>query len=155
LKSIIACSSIWDNEWLTNMELVLELEEKFSNLRVPNIIVTTMVPVPLKLPWNYGESRRNSYHTVFVATTAAIVWGALHACFCGYSSEYLTIDETKIEAVITDKKQHTGHSCVLNQWIGVTEALCEKKQAQRFACNNVLGHNNEIFCFWLWSSQNF
>jgi dTDP-4-amino-4,6-dideoxygalactose transaminase len=27
----------------------------------------------------------------------------LHACFCRYSSEYLTIDETKIEAAITDK----------------------------------------------------
>lgn len=29
--------------------------------------------------------------------------GKLHACFCRYSSRYLTIDETKIEAAITDK----------------------------------------------------
>lgn len=97
----------WDNEWLTNRgELVKELEEKLKDyLSVSNILITNNGTVPLqialKLLGNGGEIITTPFS--YVATTAAIVWENCTPVFVDIHPEYLTIDETKIEAAITAK----------------------------------------------------
>jgi dTDP-4-amino-4,6-dideoxygalactose transaminase len=97
----------WDNQWLTNRgELALELEEKLKqHLSVSNIIITTNGTIPLmialKLLGKQGEIITTPFS--YVATTAAIVWENCTPVFVDIHPEYLTIDETKIEAAITDK----------------------------------------------------
>lgn len=97
----------WNNQWLTNRgELVKELEEKLQKyLSVSNIILTNNGTVPLqialKLLGNNGEIITTPFS--YVATTASIVWENCTPVFVDIHPEYLTIDETKIEAAITDK----------------------------------------------------
>jgi dTDP-4-amino-4,6-dideoxygalactose transaminase len=97
----------WDNQWLTNRgELVLELEEKLKEyLNISNVIVTNNGTVPLqialKLLGKGGEIITTPFS--YVATTAAIVWENCTPVFVDIHPDYLTIDETKIEAAITDK----------------------------------------------------
>lgn len=98
---------VWHNQWLTNRgELVLELEEKLKKyLEVSNILIMTNGTIPiqiaLKLLGNGGEIITTPFS--YVATTAAIVWENCKAVFVDIHPEYLTIDETKIEAAITPK----------------------------------------------------
>ena len=98
---------IWKNQWLTNRgELVLELEEKLKNyLSVDHILITNNGTIPiqiaLKLLGNGGEIITTPFS--YVATSAAIVWEQCTPVFVDIHPEYLTIDETKIEAAITDK----------------------------------------------------
>lgn len=99
----------YKNEWLTNRgELVLELEEKLTDyLQLDNskILITNNGTIPLqialKLMGNGGEIITTPFS--YVATTAAIVWENCTPVFVDIHPEYLTIDETKIEAAITDK----------------------------------------------------
>lgn len=97
----------WDNQWLTNRgELVLELEERLKQyLTVSNIVITTNGTIPLqialKLLGNNGEIITTPFS--YVAGTAAIVWQNCIPVFVDIHPEYLTIDETKIEAAITAK----------------------------------------------------
>lgn len=97
----------WDNEWLTNRgELVLELEEKLKeHLSVSNIIITNNGTVPLQIALKLLGKQGQIITTPFsyVATTAAIIWENCSPVFVDIHPEYLTIDETKIEAAITDK----------------------------------------------------
>ncbi len=98
---------IWMNQWLTNRgELVLELEEKLKKyLKVNHILVTNNGTIPiqiaLKLLGNGGEIITTPFS--YVATSAAIVWEHCKPIFVDINPEYLTIDETKIEAAITNK----------------------------------------------------
>ena len=100
---------IWKNQWLTNRGvLVLELEEKLSrhlNLKDARIIMmnngTVPLQIALKLLANEGEVITTPFS--YVATTAAIVWENCTPVFVDIHKEYLTIDESKIEAAITDK----------------------------------------------------
>ncbi len=98
---------IWKNEWLTNRgELVLELEHKVkAALRVPNITLTTNGTLPLQIALKILAKGGEVITTPFsyVATTSAIVWENCTPVFVDIHPEYLTIDETKIEAAITDK----------------------------------------------------
>ena len=97
----------WDNQWLTNRgELVLEIEEKLREyLAVSNIIVTNNGTLPLqialKLLGKGGEIITTPFS--YVATTAAIVWENCTPVFVDIHPDYLTIDETKIEAAITSR----------------------------------------------------
>ena len=97
----------YDNEWLTNRgELVLELEEKLKEyLEVSNILImnngTIPLQIALKLLGNGGEVITTPFS--YVATTAAIVWENCTPVFVDIHPEYLTIDETLIEAAITPK----------------------------------------------------
>ena len=97
----------WDNQWLTNRgELVLELEEKLKqHLKVSNIIITTNGTIPLQIALKLLGKKGEIITTPFsyVATTAAIVWEHCTPVFVDIHPEYLTIDETKIEAAITNK----------------------------------------------------
>lgn len=98
---------IWNNQWLTNRgELVLELEEKLKKyLQVEHILVTNNGTIPiqiaLKLLGKGGEIITTPFS--YVATSAAIVWEHCKPVFVDIHPDYLTIDETKIEAAITDK----------------------------------------------------
>ena len=97
----------YDNEWLTNRgELVLELEEKLkSYLGVSNILITSNGTIPLqialKLLGGGGEIITTPFS--YVATTAAIVWENCTPIFVDIHPQYLTIDETLIEAAITPR----------------------------------------------------
>lgn len=98
---------VWKNQWLTNRgELLLELEEKVKKyLSVSNIIIMTNGTIPiqiaLKILGNEGEIITTPFS--YVATTSSIVWEHCHPVFVDIHPEYLTIDETKIEAAITPK----------------------------------------------------
>ncbi|WP_322549072.1 DegT/DnrJ/EryC1/StrS family aminotransferase [Flavobacterium psychraquaticum] len=98
---------IWKNQWLTNRgALVVELEEKLRNyLSVDHILITNNGTIPLqialKLLGNGGEIITTPFS--YVATTAAIIWENCTPVFVDIHPEYLTIDETKIEAAITNK----------------------------------------------------
>jgi dTDP-4-amino-4,6-dideoxygalactose transaminase len=100
---------IWDNQWLTNRgSLLLELEEKLTEylaLEKAKLIVmnngTIPLQIALKLLANGGEVITTPFS--YVATTAAIVWENCTPVFVDIHPDYLTIDETKIEAAITDK----------------------------------------------------
>lgn len=98
---------IWDNQWLTNRgQLVLELEDKLqSYLNVSNIIImnngTIPIQIALKILGNGGEIITTPFS--YVATTSAIIWENCTPVFVDIHPEYLTIDESKIEAAITPK----------------------------------------------------
>lgn len=98
---------IWKNEWLTNRgELVLKLEQKLKEyLEISNITITNNGTIPLqialKVLGNQGEIITTPFS--YVATSAAIVWENCTPVFVDIDSEYLTIDESKIEAAITTK----------------------------------------------------
>jgi dTDP-4-amino-4,6-dideoxygalactose transaminase len=99
----------YDNQWLTNRgELVQELEQKLTaylGLEESKILITNNGTIPLqiavKLLGNGGEIITTPFS--YVATTAAIVWENCTPVFVDIDPEYLTIDETKIEAAITPR----------------------------------------------------
>lgn len=97
----------WDNQWLTNRgELVLELEGKLREyLGTGHIVITNNGTIPLqmavKLFGKGGEIITTPFS--YVATTASIVWENCQPVFVDIHPEYLTIDETLIEAAITPK----------------------------------------------------
>jgi dTDP-4-amino-4,6-dideoxygalactose transaminase len=99
----------YNNGWLTNRgELVTELEQKLTDyleLKESKMICMTNGTIPLqialKLLGNGGEIITTPFS--YVATTAAIVWENCTPVFVDIHPEYLTIDETKIEAAITKK----------------------------------------------------
>lgn len=100
---------IWKNQWLTNRgELVVELEEKIAaylDLKDSKLIAmnngTIPIQIALKLLAKGGEVITTPFS--YVATTAAIVWENCTPVFVDIHPKYLTIDETKIEAAITEK----------------------------------------------------
>lgn len=102
-------SRIWKNEWLTNRgELVQELEQKVSDylhLKEAKMIAmnngTIPLQIALKLLAKGGEVITTPFS--YVATTASIVWENCTPVFVDIHPEYLTIDESKIEAAITEK----------------------------------------------------
>jgi dTDP-4-amino-4,6-dideoxygalactose transaminase len=86
--------------------LSLELEKKIKEyLGVFNITITNNGTIPLqialKLLGNNGEIITTPFS--YVATTAAIIWENCKPIFVDIHPEYLTIDESKIEAAITPK----------------------------------------------------
>ncbi len=104
---LVQVQRAYDNNWLTNRgELVVELESKLKNyLNVSNILINNNGTIPLqialKLLGNGGEIITTPFS--YVATTAAIVWENCTPVFVDIHPDYLTIDETKIEAAITSK----------------------------------------------------
>ena len=98
---------IWKNQWLTNRgELVVELETKLqSYLEVSSILLMNNGTIPLQIALKVLGQQGEIITTPFsyVATTAAIMWENCTPVFVDIHPEYLTIDETKIEAAITPK----------------------------------------------------
>lgn len=98
---------IWANQWLTNNgELYKELSQKLEDyLGVNHIIPMTNGTLPIQIALNAYAKEGEVITTPFsyVATTASIVWEKCTPVFVDIHPEYLTIDETKIEAAITKK----------------------------------------------------
>lgn len=99
----------FDNGWLTNRgELVKELETKLSEyleLSETKILCmnngTVPLQIALKILGKGGEIITTPFS--YVATTAAIVWENCTPVFVDIHPDYFTIDESKIEAAITEK----------------------------------------------------
>ena len=100
---------VYKNGWLTNRgEAVVELEQQVStylNLIEAKLLCTNNGTIPLqialKLLGKGGEIITTPFS--YVATTAAIVWENCTPVFVDIHPDFLTIDETKIEAAITEK----------------------------------------------------
>ena len=96
---------IWENQWLTNNgELYQELTQKLKmHLGVNHIIPMTNGTLPIQIALNAFADGGEVITTPFsyVATTASIVWEKCTPVFVDIHPDYLTIDETKIEAAIT------------------------------------------------------
>jgi dTDP-4-amino-4,6-dideoxygalactose transaminase len=124
----------WDAGWITNRGvLVQELEEKLKeHLNVSNIIAMTNGTIPLQIAIKAlgltGEIITTPFS--YVATTSSIVWEGCRPVFVDIHPEYLTIDETKIEAAITNKTSailatHVfGNPCAIE----AIDAIAEKYQ---------------------------
>tara|TARA_B110000037_G_scaffold219810_1_gene285762 strand:- start:499 stop:1578 length:1080 start_codon:yes stop_codon:yes gene_type:complete len=97
----------WDAKWLTNRgELVQELEKTLKNyLDVKNLTLTTNGTLPIQIAIKTLELQGEIITTPFsyIATTSSIVWEGCTPVFVDIDKDYLTIDETKIEAAITEK----------------------------------------------------
>ncbi|WP_027136916.1 DegT/DnrJ/EryC1/StrS family aminotransferase [Gaetbulibacter saemankumensis] len=95
----------WDAGWMTNRGvLVKELEARLKDyLEVQDIIAMTNGTLPLQIAIKALGLQGEIITTPFsyVATTSSIVWEGCTPVFVDIHSEYLTIDETKIEAAIT------------------------------------------------------
>ena len=147
----------WDKAWLTNRgELTLELEDKLKNyLDVSHLIITNNGTIPiqiaLKLFGKGGEIITTPFS--YVATSAAIVWENCTPVFVDIHSEYLTIDETKIENAITPKTTailatHVfGNPC----HIEVIESIAKKHNLKVIYdaahCFGVKYNNRSVFNF--------
>ena len=98
---------IWENQWLTNNgELYKELSQNLKDyLGVNHIIPMTNGTLPIQIALNAFANQGEVITTPFsyVATTATIVWEKCIPVFVDIHPDYLTIDETKIEAAITDQ----------------------------------------------------
>ena len=100
-------SQAWEKEWLTNRgSLVLELEDKIKkHLKLNHIISTTNGTLPLQIAIKALNITGEVITTPFsyVATTSSIIWEGCNPVFVDIHPDYLTIDESKIEAAITPK----------------------------------------------------
>ena len=98
---------IWQNQWLTNNgELYKELSNKLVKyLGVNHVIPMTNGTLPIQVALKEYAKGGEVITTPFsyVATTASIVWENCTPIFVDIHPDYLTIDETKIEAAITNK----------------------------------------------------
>lgn len=122
----------FDKEWLTNRgHLVEELESKISSLLAlenTNLICMNNGTIPLQIALKVLGKEGEIITTPFsyVATTAAIVWENCKPVFVDIDPEYLTIDETKIEAAITPKT-----TCILATHVFGTP--CNTEEIERIA----------------------
>lgn len=98
---------IWDSKWLTNRgELIQELETKLADyLATKNLLIVNNGTIALQLAIKALELKGEIITTPFsyVATVSSIVWENCQPIFVDIDPEYLTIDETKIEASITER----------------------------------------------------
>ncbi len=106
---IEAIKPLWDSHWLTNMgqyhrQLEKELEQY---LDVPEVSLTVNGHMALELAiqsFDFPEgSEVITTPYTFISTTHAIVRNRLQPVFCDVKELDGTIDETKIEALITPK----------------------------------------------------
>lgn len=99
-------ASAWDAKWLTNRgRLVKELEEKIAvHLGIQDILLvnngTIALQIAIKALGLSGEIITTPFS--YVATVSSIVWENCTPVFVDIDKDYLTIDETAIEAAITE-----------------------------------------------------
>ncbi|SHH38462.1 DegT/DnrJ/EryC1/StrS family aminotransferase [Winogradskyella jejuensis] len=95
----------WNSGWITNRgHLVKELEVQLKDyLDVKNVICMTNGTLPIQIAIKALGLSGDIITTPFsyVATTSSIVWEGCNPVFVDIHPEYLTIDETKIEAAIS------------------------------------------------------
>lgn len=100
-------NQIWETNQIANGgKLWYELQAKLIEyLDSPDLILTANGTLPLQIALRVLAGNGEVITTPFsyVATTAAIVWENCTPIFVDIDPEYLTIDENKIEAAITEK----------------------------------------------------
>ena len=99
---------LWETKHLTNRgEYVVELENKiqsYLNSKSKPLLVsngTIALQIAIKALDLKGDIITTPFS--YVATTSSIVWEGCNPVFVDIDPEYLTIDESKIEAAITGK----------------------------------------------------
>ncbi len=106
---IEAIKPLWDSHWLTNMgEYHRKLEKELAEyLRVPELSLMVNGHTALEMTIQSFEFPRGSEVITtpftFVSTTHAIVRNGLEPVFCDVKEEDGTIDEAKIEELVTPK----------------------------------------------------
>ncbi len=106
---IEAIKPLWDSHWLTNMgKYHKELEAKLEEyLEVPQVSLMVNGHMALEMTIQaFGFQRGSEIITTpftFISTTHAIVRNGLEPIFCDVKEEDGTIDESKIENLITEK----------------------------------------------------
>lgn len=98
-------NEIWDTNQIANGgELHKNLRKTLAEfLEVDNVILTANGTIPLQISLKSLGGKGEIITTPFsyVATTSSIVWENCKPVFVDIDPEYLTIDETKIEAAVT------------------------------------------------------
>lgn len=129
---IEAIKPLWESHWLTNMgKYHQDLEQKLQNhLDVPQLSLMVNGHMALELAiqmMNFPEgSEVITTPFTFISTTHAIVRNRLKPVFCDVKLEDGTIDETKIERLIT---RHT----VAILPVHVYGNVCNVEEIQRIA----------------------
>lgn len=106
---IEAIKPLWTSHWLTNMGVYhQELESKLKEyLDVPELSLLVNGHMALELTIQMMNFPENSEIITtpftFISTTHAIIRNGLKPVFCDVKMSDGTIDETKIESLITDK----------------------------------------------------
>lgn len=97
---------IWDSNQIANGgKLLFDLQRELQQfLKVENIVLTANGTLPLQIALKNLAGNGEVITTPFsyVASTSAIVWENCTPIFVDIHPEYLTIDENKIEAAITE-----------------------------------------------------
>lgn len=100
-------SEIWASNQVANGgKLLFDLQRKIKEyLNSPNMVLTTNGTLPLQIALKVlgGQGEVLTTPFSYVATTSTIVWENCTPVFVDINPEFLTIDETKIEAAITPK----------------------------------------------------
>lgn len=145
----------WDVKWLTNRgQLVLELEEKLkSYLNVKHLTLTANGTLPIQIAIKAMQLKGQIITTPFsyIATTSSIVWENCTPIFVDIHPEYLTIDETKIEEVITEKTSailatHVfGNPCAVEEIERIAKKYKLKVIYDAAHCFGVNYKDNSIF----------
>lgn len=100
---------LWETKWITNMGTYhKELEEQLKEyLEVPYLSLMVNGHMALEMAIQSFDFPKGSEVVTtpftFISTTHAIVRNELKPVFCDIKESDYTIDETKIEALITDK----------------------------------------------------
>lgn len=129
---IEAIKPLWDSHWLTNMGTYhKQLEEKLKEyLGVPELSLMVNGHMALELAiqaFDFPEGAEViTTPFTFISTTHAIVRNRLKPVFCDVKTEDGTIDETKIEDLITE---HT----VAIVPVHVYGNVCNVEEIQRIA----------------------
>lgn len=106
---IEAIKPLWDTHWLTNMGTYhKQLEAKLTEyLKVPGLSLMVNGHMALELAiQSFGFPEGGEVITTpftFISTTHAIVRNHLKPVFCDVKTEDGTIDESKIEELVTEK----------------------------------------------------
>jgi dTDP-4-amino-4,6-dideoxygalactose transaminase len=106
---IEAIRPLWESHWLTNMaEYHQEFERQLKGyLGVPEISLTVNGHLALEMTIQaYGFPQGSEVITTpftFISTTHAIVRNGLSPVFCDIKRDDYTIDEAKIEELVTEK----------------------------------------------------
>ena len=98
---------IWESNQIANLgALHINLTDRLKDyLSVKNLILTANGTLPLQLALRSLAHKGEVITTPFsyIATVSTIVWENCTPVFVDIHKDYLTIDESKIEAAITDK----------------------------------------------------
>lgn len=145
----------WDAGWITNRgALVRALEQNLKEyLQVSNIIAMTNGTLPLQIAIKAlgltGEIITTPFS--YVATTSSIVWEGCTPVFVDIHPDYLTINESKIEAAITSKTSailatHVfGNPCAIEEIEQIANRHNLKVIYDAAHCFGVKYNNKSIF----------